>query len=363
MLDRMRPSYLSGIAMAASVAAGACALIAPRPDIDNSERTDRSEVLARAQVWQPTNVRARNLRRGPDGPGAFAAGAVVRCEYVEKRLSGASPKFACRIGSDDEVKVKFGPENAEVYGEVLATRLLWALGFGADRMYPVRVVCRGCPRTIEATEMSPDVMQFDPAVIERKIEGTEWPAEGPKGWSWEELDRVDPERGGAPRAHRDALKLLAVFLQHSDSKAEQQRIVCVDAPRGGSACSNPFLMISDVGLTFGRANRTNSNESGVNLSRWRRTPVWKEETGCVGHLPKSLTGTLHDPVISEQGRRFLADLLVQLSDVQLRDLFSIARVELRQRQPGDPSEGFGTIGEWVDAFKDKRAQIVRRRCA
>ena len=36
---------------------------------------------------------------------------------------------------------------------------------------------------------------------------------------------------GAPRAQRDALKLLAVFLQHTDRKPEQQRIVCLGAKK------------------------------------------------------------------------------------------------------------------------------------
>ena len=104
------------------------------------------------------------------------------------------------------------------------------------------------------------------------MEGTEWPREGKQGWSWEELDRVDPESGGAPRSQRDALKLLAVFLQHTDSKPEQQRIVCLDsAPTARDSCTNPFLMLNDVGLTFGRANRSNANDSGsVNLIAWRR---------------------------------------------------------------------------------------------
>ena len=31
------------------------------------------------------------------------------------------------------------------------------------------------------------------------------------------VDKVNPRAGGAPRAHVDALKLLAVFVQHSDS--------------------------------------------------------------------------------------------------------------------------------------------------
>jgi hypothetical protein len=63
----------------------------------------------------------------------------------------------------------------------------------------------------------------------------------------------------------------------------------------------------DLGLTFGRANFTNANTTGsVNLREWSRTPVWKGAEGCVGNLPKSLTGTLNDPAITEGGRRFLA---------------------------------------------------------
>ena len=74
---------------------------------------------------------------------------------------------------------------------------------------------------------------------------------------------------------RDALKLLAVFLQHTDSKAEQQRVLCLERNAASSvACARPFLMISDVGLTFGRANRANDNATGsVNLRAWSATPV------------------------------------------------------------------------------------------
>jgi hypothetical protein len=193
----------------------------------------------------------------------------------------------------------------------------------------------------------------------------DWPADQ-RGWSWDELDWLDPESGGAPRAHRDALKLLAVFVQHTDSKPEQQRIVCLAGgpPASLESCNRPFLMISDVGLTFGRANRSNANAAGsANLAAWRRTSVWKNDTGCTGNLPRSFTGTLDDPAISEEGRRFLADLLARLSDRQIRDLFEAARVHLRLRSPGDVSSGFGTVDEWVEAFKLKRSQIADRRCS
>ena len=343
-------------------AACACATVGTSAAPQRKE-DPRQSVIARSRVWSPTDVAAMDLKTGPSGRGAFAFHEVVTCKYLDKKLSGNSPKFACVIGDDDEVKVKFGGNNGEVYGEVLATRLLWALGFPADRMYPVNVICKGCPAEFLGIERSNDESRFDPAVIERKVDGTEW---GDKGWSWKELDDINGERGGAPRAHRDALKLLAVFLQHSDTKPQQQRIVCQSKakwPQPGT-CTDPLLMISDVGLTFGRATRNNANEpSGVNLDAWMQTPVWKNDSGCVANLPKSFTGTLDDPVISEAGRRFLSDLLTQLSDRQLQDLFEAARVRLRLRSPGHVDSGYATEAEWVDAFKAKRAQVAVRQCA
>jgi hypothetical protein len=92
-------------------------------------------------------------------------------------------------------------------------------------------------------------------------------------------------------------------------------------------------------------------------------PVWKGPTGCVGNLPKSFTGTLENPVISEEGREFLSRLLGALTDAQLRDLFEVARVTLRTRDPIKARSGFATVDEWVAAFKAKRSQIAERRCA
>jgi len=48
-------------------------------------------------------------------------------------------------GSGAVVRVKYGKDTHEVYSEVAATRLLWALGFYADEMYPVRLKCLQCP--------------------------------------------------------------------------------------------------------------------------------------------------------------------------------------------------------------------------
>ena len=340
--------------------------ITGRLDGATDPNSPRGKVITRSQVWNRTNIPAMNMRLGPRGSEAFAPGETVTCTFREKEMSGRSPKFACVIAKDDEVKVKYGPDNGEVYGEVVASRLLWALGFPADGMYPVRVICRGCPADLGGTPGPGGTMLFTPAVIERKTNGSEIEPGGKPGWEWGELDLVGPAANAATRAQRDALKLLAVFIQHTDSKAQQQRMLCSDArkPAKPENCRRPVMMINDLGLTFGRATRFNNNARGsVNLTDWSTTQLWTEKPGCEGNLPRSFTGTLDNPEISEAGRAFLANLLGQLTDRQLRELFETARVALRPRSPSDDSSGFPTVAEWVDAFKAKRAQLMNRRCA
>ena len=331
---------------------------------NDAEQRVRLDAIRRAEVWRPVNVASLDLARGPDVAGQFAPNATVSCDYVDKKLSGRSPKFSCAISPKDEVKVKYGRTNGEVYAEVAATRLLWALGFGADPMYPVRVICRGCPRDLrKEAKVTGRQVVFDPAAIERKMKGTELEWDDTIGWSWSELDLVDETAAPTKRAQRDALKLLAALLQHTDSKTQQQRLLCLDQPatKKPATCARPFMMINDLGLTFGHSDLFNRNSQGsANFEEWSEEPVWRKPEKCEANLAGSLTGTLKNPVISEPGRKFLADLLVQLTDKQLTDLFRAARLPARARAANQP-EG-DSVGEWVAAFKAKRDQVVNQRC-
>jgi len=338
----------------------------------------RHDAIRRAQVWSPTDVPAMDMAGGPQGPGAFKPGETITCDYQQQEMNGLSPKFMCAIaGADkDVIKVKYGRDNPEVYGEMLASRLFWALGFGADRMYAVRVICRGCPASIKAgTSLPSGDRLFDPATVERKAAGREIETFANQGWAWWELDDVKEAAGGAPVAQRDALKLLAVFIQHSDSKPEQQRLVCLDedakkAPPG-APCAHSFMMVQDLGLTFGRTDIFFSKTNYVNIDRWGTTSVWAPLPGCVGNLYKPFLGTLERPPITEPGRSFLSGLLNQLRDEQIRDLFTAARVDLRSHDPrrdrglggADVAPGDArVIDDWVAAFKRKRQEIDVRTC-
>ncbi len=323
----------------------------------------RTEFVRAAQVWTPIDVARLDLRKGPDIKGAFAPDQYVECDFVETKPEGSSKKFHCTLADGDDVKVRYGADNGEVEGSVLASRLLWALGFGADAAYPVKLFCRGCsddPWT-KRKKTTGDHL-FEIATIERKAPGREMHGD-PEGWSWSELNLVDDTQGGAPRHQRDALKLLAVFIQHTDNKAIQQRLNC--QPGGVTeegVCTRPFLIVHDVGLTFGHANYFNRNDTAsVNYELWSRTPIWRDKASCTGHLGKSSTGTLGDPKISEAGRAFLAGLLDQLSDMQIHDLFEIGHVEWRSRRPGS-KEPPASVDEWVRAFKEKRAEIDATHC-
>lgn len=305
-----------------------------------------------------------DLRAGPQDKGAFAPFAKVTCTYVEVKSSGRSPKFSCELGPGDVVpadvvkadvvKVKYGAANGEIYGVVAASRLLWALGFGADRWYPVSVTCRGCPADPSAGgKPVAGAVTFPIAAIERKLPGKTIETREDEGWDWSELALVNERTGGAPRAHREALELIAAMIQHTDNKPQQQKIVC---PPGdpGKPCAQPLMFIHDVGLTFGRATITNRNNvSGANLAEWAKSDVWKDAKRCVARLPQSFTGSLGDPTISESGRAFLANLLVRLSDKQIGDLFEVARF---------PQRSGTSVDQWIAAFAAKRDSIVRASC-
>jgi hypothetical protein len=357
----LRASSVAGV-----IAAGlltACAsrggLSAKKPEFHFSEAA-RREAIHRAQVWEATDVASMDMRTGPKGHGSFAPDETVRCMHRDKPMSGNSPKFTCVIPPDDEVKVKFGRENGEVYAEVAATRLFWALGFPVDRMYPVRVLCEGCPEGQEGVRDSGAVL-FDPASIERKLKGWAIETGTDSGWAWPELDTVEERAGGAPLAQRDALKLLAVFIQHTDSKPAQQRLLCTDdkSEEEQRRCEHPVMMVNDLGQTFGRSNLFNRDQVGsVNLEKWAGSHVWSDAKLCIGDLPPSQSGTLDNPHISEAGRKFLSDLMMQLSDDQLRAMFDVAR--FAERKEGDHRSP--TVDEWVDAFKKKRGEIASRTC-
>ena len=179
--------------------------------------------------------------------------------------------------------------------------------------------------------------EFEWAMVERKFPARPIETEKLEGWAMFELDKVDAAKGGAPRAHVDALRLLAVFLAHWDNKSKNQRLVCLSQEdwKDGERCEQPFLLLQDVGATFG--------PSKVDLEEWKAATIWEDRATCrasMADLPYD--GATFAPVhISEAGRRQLAGMLARLSDPQVTDLFAAATLRSARRPVQSPQRDRG----------------------
>jgi hypothetical protein len=317
---------------------------------------ERLDALARARVWRTPPVPLGQARLGAP----LSQPSSLSCKFLITDLGGTAPKFDCVLDNGDQVRVKYG-RSPEIPSEVAATRLLHALGFGADEVMLVeRLRCYGCPvepfvamKAVDLTDTDglykkfvnyDDHQDFEWVAVEKKHWGRPITSDEAKGWAFFELETVDEARGGAPRAHVDALRLLAVFLAHWDNKSENQRLVCLseqDWPEGG-VCTAPFAMLQDTGGAFGPRK--------VDLEGWMNAPMWDDRAQCL----TSMATMPHDGAtftavrITDGGRRHLADLLGQLRDQQIHDLFAGARFD---QATGLLKGNAAPIPAWVAAFK------------
>jgi hypothetical protein len=387
--------------------------------LENSDK--RLRYLATAQIWaDPGDVTPQALTAGPplrDRSGVATAldGRPFPCTFAEagKKLGGNTLKFSCITVTGQAIRVKYtdGSRNGnrEVFSEVAASRLLWALGFHVDPVYPIVLDCRDCPNDPMSgsgpTARRSYLAIYQPAIVEPvMVTGSKQD----QGWRWGELDRAIEmlpagELRSRQRQHFDALTLLGVFLQHGDRKPEQQRLGCLgmlnldagefrargdEQERGGlflerpgtTACELSDVTLQDTGATFGGAGRTTSASTAkMNLKSWSSRQVFQpvaagvqrgEAAECRGQLTVSIAageGSLANPRIGEAGRAFLLDRLHRLSDDHLRAIFTAARVDqmsepLIWRDPASAVVHTGTDA-WVAAFKNKVQQIESRTCA
>jgi hypothetical protein len=367
---------------------------------------DRLAAIQAATIFAPKTVGDADIMQGPDQDPKqfqFHPNDKVFCDFDKpgSQMGGKTPKFDCKITKvqsadgqvqvltpqmdEEPVKVKYGATDNEVYAEVVATRLMWALGFYADSWFPVHVECNNCPADPESGSGDKGTRSYDAATIVRKYSGHKMYEEGKaaQGWSWKEFQQYN----GRPSYEKDGLMLLAAFMQHSDNKPEQQRLVCNGVEVDESThpftatCKESKMLVQDVGATFGGGGAFTSNDSAkMNLQEWSGKNLWKK-TGkpgmndtdcpvCQAQLHKSLSAKdgLDDPTVSEEGRRFLAGLMCQLSDAQISDLFKASQVATMPKyhnSDGSFKQGLdeATIEkQWVEAFKAKREQLANGRC-
>ncbi len=351
----------------------------------------RADALARARLWRepPVRLEQADLLHNPRGQGSFDADEPVACRFRLKQTGGHTPKFYCTFRNGEVLKVKYG-RDPEVHTEVAASRLLLALGAGADRVYLVRKLrCFGCPsnpqellrcisspsgavrracRPLYGTTRPGGAfvvevdygrhVDFGPVAIERALEGEEIRSPAVEGWGWEELDHAQSRGGRGSRAERDALRLVAVLLGNWDNREDNQRLVCLPGVtrRDDPRCPRPFAYMADVGATFGRARAESRQQRKLDLEAWRGAPVWDDRVACTVSIasPRFHGATFGTAVISEAGRRFLAARVSRLRRQQLHDLFVGAG--FADYEGASPASR--DVDGWVGALESKIRQVT-----
>ncbi|RYZ66514.1 MAG: hypothetical protein EOP05_19015, partial [Proteobacteria bacterium] len=298
---------------------------------------DREQAIRNGRVWvQPTWMKENatgkdflfdsefQMSQGPalEKRDEVFAQPEVDCLMTEdsakKSSGGQTLKFYCELQNlkkvtkpkHDLVKIKYNFSDGEISGELLGTRLFWALGFYADRVYLLdHVNCFGCTgdpfrdkRLDPTTLKSPRV--FKQTSVERKLEGKEIEfisesGEKSQGFNFEELMNFVPEDSAAKlkeQTHREALRLLAVFIRHSDNKADNQAVTCLGSKKSKQACDGEVaLMIHDLGLTFGGGFREGENGEWIasksNYIDWNKEKVWDDAKSCRAYLGLSPDGS------------------------------------------------------------------------
>ncbi len=318
-----------------------------------------------------------NPKKGPrrgappvDGDG-FAK--PINCVANEKTNegTGTTPKFYCSVPgvvdeNGDPIRYKVKPHfkgqskdkrNGEVYGEFLSSRFSKAMGFFADDEWVADVTCPDCEKSLTKPFQGTRFTPFQPAAgIERPLEG--------KGIDVNCNDKdyaaLAPTlskllKSGAPRAEIDAFKLWLAFIDHGDTKAENQKFLCLKSKKnadGTRACEpgQAVYYVSDMGSTFGYSS---ASEKKATLAQWRGKDPIKVNGGHCTTTAKSVG----DSSISEEGRHLLAGDLQKLLDAEksngrITKVFRASRNQERDRPPE----------EWTAEFERKARTIIDARC-
>jgi len=385
---------------------------------------ERLDYIGKARALLDIQRDGRTLLQGPKiEKFDLSPNQQVTCDFIEPDSedppNGMSPKLKCDAdinGVKVKVKVKYQnpilrdglsiEPNDGIWGEMLSGRLLWALGFKTNYYFPVQLICRNCPTApwrytrlklqLDGPVTNPEdqaflsaprvTLEIPDAEIVIKHDDTDIERTPHQGWSWDEFDvlTATDERGAQLRAERDALALIAAFIQHFDNKPEQQALVCLHnaGTKHHPHCTEAMLELYDLGLTFGygfvavpdnlsgpdkaRAKNEIRHYTQTSLRGFLAAPVWSDPKNCVTHIRYYQPGgSPANKKISEAGRQLLLSRLKTLSDDDLKDLFTAGRVERRGEMIPDEN-GNGqrpvTISDWVKGFRTKLKQISEVKC-
>jgi len=343
-------------------------------------RAARADAEQHAKVWQEPDpgydpVLGYNPATGPrrGAPPADDNGLTqpIRCVANKDQSPGAgtTPKFHCSVpgvvaedGQPIRYKVKphfKGQEkdkrNGEIYGEFLSSRFSQALGFFADDEWVADVTCPDCEKSLTRAFQGVRFSPFQPAAgielslgrgLDANCDGKD---SGPLADSLEKL-----QKGGTSRAEIDAFKLWLAFIDHGDTKTDNQKFACLKWTQTGDrelSCEQPVYYVSDMGSTWGYSS---ASEKKAKLAAWKgKDPIRVSDGHCTANAK-----SIGDATISEAGRQLLAGGLQRLLDAEKANsvITRVFRASRNQERDEAPEA-------WTAEFTRKANTIINARCS
>lgn len=247
-------------------------------------------------MWESVNIRQRNLFLGPGG--LEMRPDLRKVTYVKEKKGGYSEKFYIKDGSGRTWVAKV---SNEAQSETAAVRLLWGLGYKTEINYLVPVLTVPGKGTFYNARL-----EARPDNIKR---GDNW------NWGKNRFKNTDEFQG---------LKIMMAFINNWDLKTSNNVIL------KNEDSDEDHYVVSDLGVSFGKLGNNGlpifwrigrSRNSPADYSKGKFINGTKKDRLRIFYRGKS-SGIFNDITI-EQGR-WLADLLLQLSDEQITDAFRAA---------------------------------------
>jgi len=217
-----------------------------------------------------------------------------RITFIKEEKGGYSKKYRVRDGAGREWVVKIGKE---AQSETSAVRLLYGLGYLTEINYLV-------PRVTIPGKGTFYNVRFEARPDNLKRAGE---------WQWKKNPFV-----GTPELQ--GLKVMMALINNWDLK-DSNNVILKDG-------NELHYAISDLGATFGHASTTplfwRFTRSRNNPTNYAKSNFFEKVKGnrVVLHFGGKNSGLMKD--ISIQDAQWIASLLSQLSDAQIRDAFRAA---------------------------------------
>jgi hypothetical protein len=249
-----------------------------------------------AELWVDPGATPRNLLNGPPGvPAKLRPATDSRFDVISKDTGGFSTTYKVRDAAGREWNVKIGPE---AQTEVVAARILWAIGY---HQVPSYFVERWLAVDEDKKGRQLGGARFRPQDDGLKSKGV---------WSWAKNPFVGTTQ-------LNGLLALMMILNSTDLKDDNNEIYQVEgAPREGAA---RWYVVKDLGASLGETGKIEPRRGYID--GFEKEPfITGVKDGRIDFAFHGRHQELLD-AIRVQDVRWICERLQKVTDRQWRDAF------------------------------------------